>query len=203
MSTFEDRNTWPLLLSLMLVLLLWWGFLLKHQCLADSLYTCYTVSFESLKESVFVACLFWQYKPRVQASRMEPDGSICFCLFLLLIVNGILDMFLHNWKPEFSKLCKLQGQHQPFSKHHLLVLPNMDLGMLTQHTAKSVYWHWIVVNESTAFIANVKQGEWAVCTQKTWTPQWLFGEGFLKVTLQEWVAGCPRSFWIFFWLVVG
>ena len=57
-------------------------------------------------------------------------------------------------------------------------IEGMDLGMLTQHTAKSVYWHWIVVNESTAFIANVKQGEWAVSTQKIWNPNGFLGKAF-------------------------
>ena len=44
---------------------------------------------------------------------------------------------------------------------------------------KPIYWHQVVVKESTSFIAGTKQGERAAHAQKTLTPQWLSGKGFL------------------------
>ena len=69
------------------------------------------------------------------------------------IIHVVLDMFLHHWKVELSELHKIKGQHRSSSEHHLLVLVNIDWGLLTQHIAKSINWPRIVVKESTAFIA--------------------------------------------------
>ena len=45
-----------------------------------------------------------------------------------------------------------------------------NLSLLTRHTGKPIYWHQIVVKESTAFIAGAKQGGWAAHAQKTQIP---------------------------------
>ena len=44
--------------------------------------------------------------------------------------------------------------------------------------AKPIYWHQVVMEESTVFIAGTKQGEKAAHAQKTLTPWWLSGKGF-------------------------
>ena len=46
------------------------------------------------------------------------------------------------------------------------------------HKAKPIYWHQVVVKESTVFIAGAKQGEWESHAQKTQTSQLLSQKGF-------------------------
>ena len=50
-----------------------------------------------------------------------------------------------------------------------LMEPN--LGLLATCTAKPVYWHWVVVKQSPAFIAGTKREEQATHAQKTRPPQ--------------------------------
>ena len=62
----------------------------------------------------------------------------------------------------------------------LNIVTKLNLGQLACCTVKPIYWSQVVVKENLTFIAGAKQGGWAACAQKTWTPAWLSGKGFLR-----------------------
>ena len=74
-----------------------------------------------------------------------------------------------------------------------------NLSLLTHHAAKLTYWLWVVVKASTAFIASTKQGEQAVHAQKTQTPWWHSGKGFLR---QHWGWGLQGAWIPSDWFIV-
>ena len=71
--------------------------------------------------------------------------------------------------------------------------------------AKTIYWHCIMVRESTAFIAKEKtkqnkKGVWAADAQKTWTPQWLSGRitgHVINLGLVLWSVDTEVTRWYF------
>ena len=75
-----------------------------------------------------------------------------------------------------------------------------NLSLLTHHAVKLTYWLWDVVKESTAFIASPKQGEQAAHAQKTQTPWWLSGKGFLR---QHWGWGLQGTWIPSDWFIVN
>ena len=56
----------------------------------------------------------------------------------------------------------------------------LNLGLLTHHAAKPIYWQWFVVKENIAFIAGAKQGVQAASVQRAWTPWWVSAKHFLR-----------------------
>ena len=62
-------------------------------------------------------------------------------------------------------------------------------------TAKPIYWHWILLKESTAFICRVP-GEWAAGVQKTQTLRWLSLKSFEGQSLRwEGFTGSSAANW--------
>lgn len=67
----------------------------------------------------------------------------------------------------------------------------LNLGLLTHHAAKPIYWQWFVVKENIAYIAGAKQGE--SCKLCSKGSDSLRREGLLKTTFGVMVAGCMTS----------
>ena len=58
------------------------------------------------------------------------------------------------------------------------IVTKPDLGLLAWQAARSIYWHQVVVKESTAFITGCQEKEWTAHAQEIWILQWFPGKGF-------------------------
>ena len=75
----------------------------------------------------------------------------------------------------------------------------LNLGLLTCHTAKPIYWHWVVIKEIKVFISGCQARRMGSSCSKDLNSLMAFREGFLKATFRVRVAAHGLSS---DWLVV-
>ena len=79
----------------------------------------------------------------------------------------------------------------PFMVTKTVTEPN--LGLLACHTARQIYWHWVVLKESTLFYCRAQASS---CSEGSNSLMAFFRDGFLKATFAVRVAGCMTSDWL-------
>ena len=83
-----------------------------------------------------------------------------------------------------------------------IIVTEPSLGPLAWCTAKAVCWHWVVMKESTAFIAGPSKENGQLVVKRPKLPS-DFWQRVSKGKVKESVSGCLISSWTFFWLVGG
>ena len=108
------------------------------------------------------------------------------------------NLHAHSLSLSYHMRTQREGSHLKVRKRALTgTKPN--LGLLVQCTAKPVHWHWVVVQESIAFIVGCQTRRIGSSCLKDLNSPTTFREGFLKTV---WERVCTIHAQFFDWLMI-